>query len=81
MLVLKQVERIVSLHDRASAEQLSLDLGESTDFTLSAAKIRHLFKEVGSLAASLSSGMEALKTSIAAMVAGSTRSLSRRRSF
>ncbi len=48
MLVLKQVETIVSLHDRAdsiraSAEQLSLDLGEFTDSTLSAAKIRHLF--------------------------------------
>ena len=61
-----RLERMVSLHDRASAEQLSLDLGESTDFTLSAAKIRHLFKEVGSLAALLSSGIEALKTSIAA---------------
>jgi hypothetical protein len=33
------------------------------------AKIRHLYKEVGSLAALLSSGMEALKTSIAATVA------------
>ena len=71
MLVLKQVERIVSLHDRASAEQLSLDLGESNDSTLtiSAAKIRRLYTEVGSLAAVLSSGIKALKTNIAAMEA------------
>ena len=63
------LQEMVDCHKRARAEQLRLDVGESTDSTLSVAKVRVLYKEVASLAAVLSSGMETLKTCIAEMVA------------
>ncbi len=72
------LEEMVNCHKRARAEQLRLDVGESTDSTLSAAKIRALYKEVASLAAILSGGMEALKTCIAENVGDSARGRKRK---
>jgi hypothetical protein len=64
-----RLEKMVALHDRASTEQLNLDLGDSDDTAPNAARIRRLYTEVDSLAALLSTGMEALKADIVAMVA------------
>jgi hypothetical protein len=59
-----RLKEMVELHDRARAAQLSMELGESK---FSEAQIRRLDTEVQSLADSLSSGMETLRTSISAM--------------
>jgi len=59
-----RLQKMVEFHDRAHAQQLSLELGENK---LSAAQILRLHTEVVSLAELLSSGMETLRTSIEEM--------------
>ena len=71
-----RLERLVSLHERANHEELSLELGESK---LSMEQIRRLHTEVDSLAALLSTGLEALKADIAAMDAAAAGRGRRRR--
>jgi hypothetical protein len=59
-----RLKEMVELHDRARAARLSTELGEDK---FSEAQIRRLDTEVQSLADSLSSGMETLRTSIREM--------------
>ncbi len=65
-----RLDRLVSLHEQANNEELSLELGESK---FSAEQIRRLHTEVNSLAALLFIDMEALITDIAAMDAAAAR--------
>ena len=68
-LATSRLHRMVELHDRASAERLSLVLGESK---LSAAQINVLDTEVASLAALLSTCVGNLRTNITAMQSAAT---------